>query len=97
MLQYAVAPLIGVPLIMLFNMMGYDPVISLAAWSVMWPLGDCLPPTAVVGRAAQMELEYKGGYFSGVVRPAIVPMLFILALCTVVMIYSSRIGALIGG
>ncbi|EEX48787.1 MULTISPECIES: C4-dicarboxylate ABC transporter [Jonquetella] len=96
-LQYAVAPLIGVPLIMLFNMMGYDPVISLAAWSVMWPLGDCLPPTAVVGRAAQMELEYKGGYFSGVVRPAIVPMLFILALCTVVMIYSSRIGALIGG
>lgn len=96
-LQYAVAPLIGVPLIMLFNMLGYDPVISLAAWSVMWPLGDCLPPTAVVGRAAVMELNYEGDYFRGLVATAIVPMLAILALCTVVMIYSKEIGALIGG
>lgn len=96
-LQYAVAPLFGVPLIMLFNMLGLDPVISLATWAVMWPLGDCLPPTAVVGRAAVLELEYKGNYFGGFVRSALVPMLFILALCTVVMVYSKELGALIGG
>ncbi len=96
-LQYAVAPLFGVPLIMLFNMLGLNPVIALATWSVMWPVGDCLPPTAVVGRAAVMELNYQGKYYGGFVKTALVPMLFILALCTVVMIFSKEIGALIGG
>ena len=66
-LQYAVAPLFGVPLIMLFNMLGYNPVVSLSCWAVMWPLGDCLPPTAVVGRAAVLELDYKGDYYKGFV------------------------------
>lgn len=95
-LQYAVAPLFGVPLIMLFNMLGMNPVIALAAWSVMWPVGDCLPPTAVVGRAAVMELNYNGKYYGSFVRTALVPMLFILALCTAVMIFSKQFGALIG-
>jgi len=97
MLQYAVAPLFGVPLIMLFNMKGLDPVISLAAWSVMWPLGDCLPPTAVVGRAAVMELNYKGEYFRGFVRSTLVPMAAILFLCTLFMVYSKELSGLIGG
>lgn len=96
-LQYAVAPLLGVPLIMLFNMRGMDPVIALSCWAVMWPLGDCLPPTAVVGRATVMELDYKGKYYGGFVKAALVPMLVILAMCTVVMIFSKEIGMLIGG
>ncbi len=96
-LQYAVAPLFGVPLIMLFNMLGLDPIISLAAWSVMWPLGDCLPPTAVVGRAAVMELDYRGSYFGDFVKTALVPMAFILAICTAAMIYSKDLAAMIGG
>lgn len=96
-LQYAVAPLFGVPLIMLFNMLGYDPIVALSTWAVMLPLGDCLPPTAVVGRAAVMELDYKGNYYKGFVKTALVPMLFILAMSTVVMIFSKQIGAFIGG
>ncbi len=96
-LQYAVAPLFGVPLIMLFNMRGLDPVIALASWAVMWPLGDCLPPTVVVGRAAVMELNYKGKYYGGFVKTALVPMLVILALCTIVMIFSKEVGALLIG
>lgn len=96
-LQYAVAPLFGVPLIMLFNMLGYDPVIALATWAVMLPLGDCLPPTTVVGRAAVMELNYKGDYYRGFVKTALVPMLFILALCTVTMIFCNEFAAMIGG
>lgn len=96
-LQYAVAPLFGVPLIMLFNMLGLDPIIALASWSVMWPLGDCLPPTAVVGRATVMELNYQGSYYKGLVKNALIPMLFILALCTVTMIFSVQVGAFIGG
>ena len=53
--------------------------------------------TAVVGRAAVMELGYTGDYYRGFVRTALVPMLVILALCTAVMIYSRELGALIGG
>lgn len=95
-LQYAVAPLFGVPLIMLFNMLGYNPIIALSTWSVMWPLGDCLPPTAVVGRASVMQLEYKGDYYKGFVKKALIPMLFILAICTVVMIFNKPIGNILG-
>ena len=95
-LQYAVAPLLGVPLIMLFNMKGYDAVIALAAWSVMWPVGDCLPPTAVVGRATVLQLDYKGDYYKGFLKAALVPMLFILALCTAAMIFNNQLGALLG-
>ncbi len=95
-LQYAIAPLLGVPLIMLFNMKGYNAVIALATWSVMWPVGDCLPPTAVVGRAAAMELDYKGNYYKGFLKSALVPMLFILALCTVSMIFNKQLGSLLG-
>ena len=96
-LQYAVAPLFGVPLIMLFNMLGFNPVVSLSAWAVMWPVGDCLPPTAIVGRAAVMELDYKGSYYGGFIRAALVPMLFILAISTAAMIFSNDLAGLLGG
>ena len=96
-LQYAVAPLFGVPLIMLFNMLGFDPVIALSCWSVMLPIGDCLPPTAVGGRAAVRALDYKGNYYKGFVKTALVPMLFALALCTLAMIFCNQFGALLGG
>lgn len=96
-LQYAVAPLFGVPLIMLFNMLGFDPVIALSCWSVMLPIGDCLPPTAVVGRAAVLELDYKGSYYKGFVKTALIPMLFALALCTLAMIFCNQFAGLLGG
>ena len=95
-LQYAVAPLFGVPLIMLFNMLGYNPVIALSCWAVMCPCGDCLPPTAVVGKAAVMEMEYKGDYYKGFLKSVVVPVLFALALCTIVMIFNKPIGSFLG-
>lgn len=95
-LQYAVAPLFGVPLIMLFNMLGYNPVIALSCWAVMWPCGDCLPPTAVVGKAAVMQMEYKGDYVKGFLKNVMVPVLVVLAICTVVMIFNKPIGSFLG-
>ena len=95
-LQYAVAPLFGVPLIMLFNMLGYNPIIALSCWAVMWPVGDCLPPTAVVGRASVLEMNYKGNYYKGFVKNALIPMLFVLALCTIAMIFNKPIGSFLG-
>lgn len=96
LVQYAVAPLLGVPLIMLFNMKGLDPILSLSAWAVIWPLGDCLPPTAVVGRATVMELDYRGRYFGDFVKACIVPALAVAFMCTLFLIYSKNL-AFLGG
>lgn len=93
-LQYAVAPLIGVPLIMLFNMRGMDPIIALSAMAVMWPIGDCLPPTAIVGRATVIELDYKGRYYGDFVKACLIPMGFVALIGTLFLIFSTNLSFL---
>ena len=93
-LQYAVAPLLGVPLIMLFNMKDMNPIVAMSAMAVLWPLGDCLPPTAVIGRASVMELNYKGRYYSDFVAACLVPMAFVAICCTLFLIYSKELSLL---
>jgi TRAP-type C4-dicarboxylate transport system permease large subunit len=93
-LQYAVAPLLGVPLIMLFNMKGMDAIVALSAMSVLWPVGDCLPPTAVVGRAAVMELDFRGRYYRDFVKACLVPMAFVALSCTLFLIFSKQLAFL---
>jgi len=95
--QYAVAPLLGVPLIFLFDMEGVNIIIGLAALSVMWPLGDGLPPTAVVGRAAVLELDFEGRYYRDFLKTALLPMLIMLGICTFFLIFSNQLSFLIGG
>ena len=96
LVQYAAAPLLGVPLILLFNMKGLNPIIALSAMAVMWPLGDCLPPTAVVGRATVIELKYRGSYYGEFVKTCLVPMLIILFICTLFIIFSKPLSFLVG-
>jgi TRAP-type C4-dicarboxylate transport system permease large subunit len=91
LVQYAAAPLLGVPLALLFNMKGIDPVIALSAMAVMWPIGDMLPPTVVVGRAAVMVTGYEGNYYRGFVKAALVPALFILAMATLFVAFSDKL------
>ena len=96
LVQYAAAPLLGVPLILLFNMKGLNPIIALSAMAVMWPLGDCLPPTAVVGRATVIELKYRGSYYGAFVKTCLVPMAIILFICTLFIIFSKPLSFLVG-
>jgi Na+/H+ antiporter NhaD/arsenite permease-like protein len=96
LVQYAVAPLLGVPLILLFNMKGLDPIIALSGMAVMWPLGDHLPPTAVVGRATVIELQYKGRYYQDFLKTTLIPELIILALATGYIIFSKQLSFLVG-
>jgi hypothetical protein len=96
LLQYAVAPLLGVPLILLFNMRGMEPVIALSAMATIWPLGDCLPPTAVVGRATVMELKFKGHYTKDFLKTCLLPMALILLMCTLFLVFSNELAFLVG-
>jgi len=94
--QFAAAPLLGVPLVFLFNMKGYNPVIALAGMATIWPLGDCLPPTAPVGRASVMAVGFDGDYRT-FLRECIVPALFVAAIGTVYLVFSSRLSFLVRG
>lgn len=96
-LQYAAAPLLGIPLIFLFNMKGFNPIIALAGMATMWPIGDMLPPTTVVGRAAVMVVGYKGDYYRGFLKSCAVPAAFILLLGTLYVVFSNKLTFLIGG
>ena len=59
-------------------------------------MGDCLPPTAVVGKASVMQMNYKGDYNKGFLKNVLVPALVVLALCTIVMIFNKPIGSFLG-
>ena len=43
-----------------------------------------------------MEMDYKGDYYKGFLKSVVVPVLFVLALCTVVMIFNKPIGSFLG-
>jgi len=63
-LNYGSAVVFGAPLIFLFNSMGYDPKIAAIALSLMFPIGDCLPPSRITGRLAVEAVGYEGKYTS---------------------------------
>ena len=61
-LMWGAAPVLGVPLVLLFNTIGLDPVVALAGMSVIWPLGDAIPPTAIIGRLTASTVGMKEPY-----------------------------------
>jgi TRAP-type C4-dicarboxylate transport system permease large subunit len=97
LVQYAAAPLLGVPLILLFNMKGINPIIALSGMAVMFPIGDMLPPTTVVGRATTMTVGFTGSYYGEFVKRCLVPAAFILVLGTVYIVFGNRLSFLVGG
>ena len=59
-LMWGAAPVLGVPLVLLFNTMNLNPVIALAGMSIIWPLGDAIPPTAIIGRLTVETVGHEG-------------------------------------
>lgn len=94
-LMWGSAPVIGVPLVLLFNTIGLDPIIALAGMSLIWPLGDALPPTAIIGRLTVDVVGYKGQY-GAFLRASLVPAIIIAVMGTLMVIFSARLGFLTG-
>ena len=61
-LSYGSSVLIGTPLIFMMNTRGLDTTIVCAAMSLIFPLGDCLPPSRIVGRVSIDVTGYEGKY-----------------------------------
>ncbi len=94
-LMYAAAPVLGVPLVLLFNTMGLNPIIALAGMSIIWPLGDALPPTAIIGRLTVEVVGYRESYV-GFLKCCAIPAIIIMVIGTLMVVYSARLSFLTG-
>ncbi|UCG28165.1 MAG: hypothetical protein JSV24_02050, partial [Bacteroidales bacterium] len=94
-LMYGSAAVFGVPLVLLFNTMGLNPIIALAGMSVIWPLGDALPPTAIIGRLTISVVGTKEPYMQ-FLKQCILPAVIICIIGTLMVIFSNELGFLTG-
>jgi CitMHS family citrate-Mg2+:H+ or citrate-Ca2+:H+ symporter len=92
-LMWGAAPVLGVPLVLLFNTIGLNPIVALAGMSVIWPLGDALPPTAIIGRLTSETIGMKEPY-SHLLKYCIIPAILIMAVGTLMVIFSKKLGFL---
>lgn len=92
-LMWGAAPVLGVPLALLFNTRGLDPVVALAGMSLIWPLGDALPPTAIIGRLTVDTVGAKENY-SKFLKACLVPAIIIALMGTLMVIFSKKLSFL---
>jgi CitMHS family citrate-Mg2+:H+ or citrate-Ca2+:H+ symporter len=92
-LMWGAAPVLGVPLVLLFNTIGLNPIIALAGMSVIWPLGDALPPTAIIGRLTKDTIGMEEPY-SHMLKQCIVPAVLIAAAGILMVFFSKKLAFL---
>jgi hypothetical protein len=95
-LTYGGAAIIGIPLVWYLNSLGYHATVVIAGLSLLWPLGDGLPPTALIGRLSQMVSGYQGTYWNFMKRAWLL-WLIITAAGLLMVIFSARLRFLVIG
>ena len=81
------------PLVLLFNTINLDPVVALAGMSIIWPLGDALPPTAIIGRLTKDTVDMKEPY-GHMLKHCIVPAVIIMVAGTLMVMFSDKLSFL---
>jgi hypothetical protein len=94
-LMWGAAPVIGVPLVLYFNTIGLNPIVALAGMSIIWPLGDALPPTAIIGRLT-VDITGFDGPYRQFLKACLVPAIIMMVIGTLMVIYSKQLGFLTG-
>jgi Na+/H+ antiporter NhaD/arsenite permease-like protein len=92
-LMWGAAPVLGVPLVLLFNTVGLNPIVALAGMSIIWPLGDAVPPTAIIGRLTASTIGMKEPY-GKFLKECLVPALLIAAAGILMVVLSKKLGFL---
>lgn len=93
-LNYGSAVVFGAPLIFLFNTMGHNLIIVASAMSIIFPIGDCLPPSRITGRLSCEVVGYKGSYQSFLLS-VLVPCLILGAVALLMMLFHSKLAFLV--
>ena len=89
-LSYGSAIIFGTPLIFMFNAAGMNTTVVCAALSLIFPIGDCLPPSRIVGRISCETVGYKGSYMS-FLRQIFLPVLLLGGLALVMLIIPNKL------
>ena len=92
-LMWGAALVLGVPLILLFKTIGLNPIIALAGMSVIWPLGDALPPTAIIGRLTVQTVGMKDSY-GRMLKHCLIPAIIIMVVGTLMVVFSKKLSFL---
>jgi len=92
-LMWGAAPVLGVPLVLLFNTIGLNPIVALAGMSVIWPLGDALPPTAIIGRLTKDTVGMQEPYIR-LLAHCVIPAILIMIVGTLMVIFSKDLSFL---
>jgi hypothetical protein len=93
-LTYGAAAILGIPLIWYFDSLGLHATVAIAGLTLLWPLGDGLPPTALIGRLSVMVSDYKGSYWS-FLKSTWLPWIIITAVGILMVVYSSKLSFLV--
>jgi CitMHS family citrate-Mg2+:H+ or citrate-Ca2+:H+ symporter len=93
-LTYGGAAIIGIPLIWFLDSIGFHATVVIAGLSLLWPLGDGLPPTALIGRLSNMVSGYEGSY-KDFLKATWLPWLVITAVAMAMIIFSSKLAFLV--
>jgi CitMHS family citrate-Mg2+:H+ or citrate-Ca2+:H+ symporter len=93
-LTYGAAAIIGIPLIWFLDSIGFHATVVIAGLSLLWPLGDGLPPTALIGRLSTMVSGYEGSY-KDFLKATWLPWLVITAAGMAMVIFSSKLAFLV--
>jgi hypothetical protein len=92
-LMWGSAPVLGVPLVLFFNTLGLNPVVALAGMTIIWPLGDAIPPTAIIGRLTVATIGMKEPY-GRFLKNCLVPAVLIAVVGTLMVVFSKKLAFL---
>jgi hypothetical protein len=93
-LTYGAAAILGIPLVWFLNSIGLHATVVIAGLSILWPLGDGLPPTALIGRLSVMVSDYKDSYWS-FLKQTWLPWLVITVTGILMIIFSAKLAFLV--
>lgn len=93
-LTYGAAAVLGIPLIWFLDSIGFHATVAIAGLTLLWPLGDGLPPTALIGRLSVMVSDYKGTYWS-FLKSTWLPWLIITIVAILMIVFSARLEFLV--
>lgn len=93
-LTYGGAAVLGIPLIWYLNSLGYHATIAIAGLSLLWALGDALPPTALIGRLSVMVAGFEGSYWQ-FLKSTAVPWIVMTIVGILMVVFSSQLSFLV--
>ncbi len=93
-LTYGAAAILGIPLIWYLDSLGYHATVAMSGLSLLWPLGDGLPPTALIGRLSVMVSNYEGTYWS-FIKKTWLPWIIITITGVLMVVFSAKLSFLV--